>query len=77
MRTRRKRTPTTNNGYTSHSRGPYPSSTPPGRTTEEINDIWGFVIQLVQYAYQEQDIYLVACMRGVGTILRDRPSDKD
>ena len=44
---------------------------------EEINDIWGFVIQLVQDAYQEHDIYLVARMRGVGTILRDRPPDKD
>ena len=49
--------------------------TPGTDDREEINDIWGFVIQLVQDAYQEQDIYLVARMRGVGTILRDRPSD--
>ncbi len=49
--------------------------TPGTDDREEINDIWGFVIQMVQDAYQEQDIYLVARMRGVGTILRDRPSD--
>jgi hypothetical protein len=49
--------------------------TPGTDDREEINDIWGFVIQLVQDAYQEQDIYLVARIRGVGTILRDRPSD--
>ena len=49
--------------------------TPGTDDREEINDIWGFVIKLVQDAYQEQDIYLVARMRGVGTILRDRPSD--
>ncbi len=51
--------------------------TPGTDDREEINDIWGFVIQLVQDAYQEHDIYLVARMRGVGTILRDRPSDAD
>ena len=51
--------------------------TPGTDDRDEINDIWGFVIQLVQDAYQEQDIYLVARMRGVGTILRDRPSDKE
>ncbi len=44
---------------------------------EEINDIWGFVIQMVQVSYREDDIYLVARMRGVGTIVRDRPSDAD
>ena len=51
--------------------------TPGTDDREEINDIWGFVIKLVQDAYQEHDIYLVARMRGVGTILRDRPSDGD
>ncbi len=51
--------------------------TPGTDDREEINDIWGFVIQLVQDAYQEHDIYLVARMRGVGTILPDRPSDAD
>ena len=50
----------------------------PGRDDrEEINDIWGFVIQMVQDAYREDDIYLVARMRGVGTIVRDRSSDSD
>ncbi len=49
--------------------------TPGTDDREEINDISGFVIRLVQDAYQEHDIYLVARMRGVGTILRDRRSD--
>ncbi len=51
--------------------------TPETDDREEINDIWGFVIQMVQDAYQEHDIDLVARMRGVGTIVRDRPSDAD
>ncbi len=51
--------------------------TPGTDDREEINDIWGFVIQMVQDAYQEHDIYLVARMRGVGTIVRERPSDAD
>ena len=51
--------------------------TPGTDDREEINDIWGFVIQMVQDAYREDDIYLVARMRGVGTIVRDRPSDAD
>jgi hypothetical protein len=51
--------------------------TPGTDDREEINDIWGFLIQLVQDAYQEHDIYLVARMRGAGTILRDRPLDID
>ncbi len=51
--------------------------TPGTDDREEINDIWGLVIQMVQEAYREDDIYLVARMRGVGTIVRDRPSDAD
>ena len=51
--------------------------TPETDDREEINDIWGFVIQMVQDAYREDDIYLVARMRGVGTIVRDRSSDSD
>ncbi len=51
--------------------------TPGTDDREEINDIWGFVIRMVQDAYREDDIYLVARMRGVGTIVRDRPSDAD
>jgi hypothetical protein len=51
--------------------------TPETDDREEINDIWGFIIQMVQDAYQEHDIYILARMRGVGVILRDRPSDQD
>ncbi len=51
--------------------------TPETDDREEINDIWGFVIHMVQDAYKEKDIYLVARMRGVGTIVRERPSDAD
>ncbi len=43
---------------------------------EEINDLWGFVIKLVQDAYQEQDVYLVARMRGAGVIIRERPDQE-
>ncbi len=49
--------------------------TPGTGDREEINDIWAFVIHMVQDAYKEHAISLVARMRGVGTILRDRPSD--
>ncbi len=51
--------------------------TPETDDREEINDIWGFVRHMVQDAYKEKDIYLVARMRGVGTIVRERPSDAD
>ncbi len=51
--------------------------TPGTDDREEINDIRGFVIHMVQDAYREHDIYLVARMCGLGTILRDRPSDAD
>ncbi len=37
--------------------------TPGTEDREEINDIWGFVIQLVQDAYQGHDIYLGAYAR--------------
>ena len=45
--------------------------------TEEINEIWGYAINLVQDAYNEADVYLVARMKGAGIIDRDRPSDAD
>lgn len=57
--------------------GAYLWITPGTDDREEINDIWGFVIQLVQDAYQEHDIYLVARRRGVGAILGGRPLDTD
>ena len=51
--------------------------TPGTDDREEINEIWGYAIKLVQDAYQEDDVYLVARMRGVGVIDRDRPADAD
>jgi len=44
---------------------------------EEINEIWGYAIKLVQDAYQDEDVYLVARMKGVCVIDRERPSDAD
>lgn len=44
---------------------------------EEINEIWGYVIKLVQDAYNDEDVYLVARMKGAGIIDRERPSDAD
>ena len=43
---------------------------------EEVGDLWGFVIHLVQRAFQEDDVYLTARMRG-RTVIRDRSSDKE
>jgi hypothetical protein len=44
---------------------------------EEINEIWGYAIRLVQDAYNDEDVYLVARMKGVGVIDRERPPDAD
>ena len=44
---------------------------------EEINEIWGYAIKLVQDAYTEDDVYLVARMKGVGVIDRERSMDAD
>ena len=44
---------------------------------EEINEIWGYAIRLVQDAYNDYDVYLVARMKGAGIIDRERPSDAD
>ena len=44
---------------------------------EEINEIWGYAIKLVQDAYNEEDVYLVARMKGVGVIDRKRSLDAD
>ena len=44
---------------------------------EEINEIWGYAIKLVQDAYNEEDVYLVARMKGVGVIDRERSMDAD
>ena len=48
----------------------------PQAEEEEVNDLWGFLIQLVQRAFQEEDVYLVARMKG-RTIIRERPSDRE
>ncbi len=45
--------------------------------SEEIKEIWGYAIKLVQEAYNEADVYLVARMKGAGVIDRDRPADAD
>ena len=44
---------------------------------EEINEIWGYAIKLVQDAYNDEDVYLVARMKGVGVIDRKRSMDAD
>jgi hypothetical protein len=44
---------------------------------EEINEIWGYAIKLVQDAYTEEDVYIVARMKGVGVIDRERSADAD
>jgi hypothetical protein len=51
--------------------------TPGTEDREEINEIWGYAIRLVQDAYNEEDVYLVARMKGVGVIDRERPRDAD
>jgi hypothetical protein len=47
------------------------------KDSEEINEIWGYAIKLVQDAYNEDDVYLVARMKGVGVIDRKRSADAD
>jgi hypothetical protein len=51
--------------------------TPRTDDREEINEIWGYAIKLVQDAYNEEDVYLVARMKGVGVIDRKRSLDAD
>lgn len=51
--------------------------TPDTNDRDEINDIWAFAIKFVQDAYEDEDVYIVARMRGVGVIDRDRPGDKE
>jgi len=51
--------------------------TPGTDDREEINEIWGYAVKLVQDAYNEEDVYLVPRMKGVGVIDRERPSDAD
>jgi hypothetical protein len=51
--------------------------TPNTGDREEIKEIWGYAIKLVQDAYAEEDVYLVARMKGVGVIDRKRSLDAD
>ena len=44
---------------------------------EEINEIWGYAIKLVQDAYRDDDVYLVARIKGAGVIDRERSADAD
>jgi hypothetical protein len=39
---------------------------------EEIGDLWGYVIGLVEDAYDEHDVYLVARMKGRDVIREKR-----
>ncbi|HXG43069.1 MAG TPA: hypothetical protein VNL95_10150 [Dehalococcoidia bacterium] len=43
---------------------------------EELHETWAYLIKLVQDAYDQEDVYLVARVRGA-VILRDRPADKE
>ena len=43
---------------------------------EELHELWAYLIKLVQDAYDQEDVYLVARVRGA-VILRDRPTDKE
>ena len=49
--------------------------TPGTDDREEINEMWGYAIKLVQDAYNSEDVYLVARMKGVGVIDRERSAD--
>jgi hypothetical protein len=51
--------------------------TPGTDDREEIKEIWGYAIKLVQDAYNDKDVYLVARMKGAGIIDRERPRDAD
>lgn len=51
--------------------------TPNTEDREEINEIWAVAIKMVQDAFEDRDVYLVARMRGAGAIIRDRPLDKE
>ncbi|MEX0801238.1 MAG: hypothetical protein WD379_08475 [Dehalococcoidia bacterium] len=49
----------------------------PTTEREEVNEIWGYAIKLVQDAFSDEDVYLVARMRGAGIIDRERTGDKE
>jgi len=49
--------------------------TPGTEDRDEINEMWGYAIKLVQDAFRNDDVYLRARMRGAGIIDRERPRD--
>jgi hypothetical protein len=49
--------------------------TPGTEDRDDINEMWGYAIKLVQDAFRNDDVYLRARMRGVGIIDRERPAD--
>lgn len=51
--------------------------TPGTDDREEINDIWAVAIKFVQDAFNEDDVYVVARMKGAGVIDRRRSGDKE
>src|SRR3990172_2036802 len=52
-------------------------TTPGTEDRDEINEMWGYAIKLVQDAFRNDDVYLWARMRGAGIIDRERPADAD
>lgn len=44
---------------------------------EEVADLWGFTIGLVEDAYEQHDIYLVARMKGRDVIIREKSYDTE
>jgi hypothetical protein len=48
-----------------------------GADDDDVADLWGFVIERVQRAFQDNDVYLVARMRDRAVVVRDRPYDKE
>lgn len=48
--------------------------TSPDADPEHLNEVWAYTIKLVQAAYDTEDVYLVARVRGA-IIIRDREGD--
>jgi len=51
--------------------------TAPDDDDEAWGELWGFVIGLVQEAFQQHDVYLVARPKGRQVVLRERATDKE
>lgn len=48
--------------------------TSPDTDPEHLNEVWAYTIKLVQAAYETEDVYLTARVRGA-IIIRDREAD--